>query len=147
MSTNSFIPPKRLLMGPSDAPPSVLNAMSQPLIGHLDPSFVQMMEEIKDMLRQVFLTENDTTIGCLCDQLVLARGNPLGDFGNASSHSWRNLPILLAGGGYKHGSHVAHDKENNTPFANLFVPLARRMGLELDQFGSSTKSTIRGLES
>ena len=42
--------------GPSDAPSSVLNAMSQPLIGHLDPSFVQMMEEIKDMLRQVFLT-------------------------------------------------------------------------------------------
>ena len=47
--------------GPSDAPPSVLNAMSQPLVGHLDPSFVQMMEEIKDMLRQVFLTENDMT--------------------------------------------------------------------------------------
>ena len=63
MSTNSFTPPKRLLMGPgpSDAPPSVLNAMSQPLIGHLDPSFVQMMEEIKAMLRQVFLTENDMT--------------------------------------------------------------------------------------
>jgi alanine-glyoxylate transaminase/serine-glyoxylate transaminase/serine-pyruvate transaminase len=57
------MPPKRLLMGPgpSDAPPSVLNAMNQPLIGHLDPSFVQMMEEIKDMLRQVFLTENDMT--------------------------------------------------------------------------------------
>ena len=63
MSTNSFTPPKRLLMGPgpSDVPPSVLNAMSQPLVGHLDPSFVQMMEEIKDMLRQVFLTENDMT--------------------------------------------------------------------------------------
>ena len=63
MSSNSFTPPKRLLMGPgpSDAPPSVLNAMGQPLIGHLDPSFVQMMEEIKDMLRQVFLTENDMT--------------------------------------------------------------------------------------
>ena len=63
MSTNSFTPPKRLLMGPgpSDAPPSVLNAMSQPLVGHLDPSFIQMMEEIKDMLRQVFLTKNDMT--------------------------------------------------------------------------------------
>ena len=47
--------------GPSDVPPSVLNAMSQPLVGHLDPSFVQMMEEIKDMLRQVFLTGNDMT--------------------------------------------------------------------------------------
>ena len=82
--------------------------------------------------------------GHLLDHTAILFGSNLG---NASSHSWRNLPILLAGGGYKHGSHVAHDKENNTPFANLFVPLARRMGLELDQFGSSTKSTIRGLES
>ena len=104
------------------------------------------MEVVRGTQRQP-LKQNDTTIGCLGDQLVPAGGNPLGDFGNASSHSWRNLPILLAGGGYKHGSHDAHDKENNTPFANLFVPLARRMGLELDQFGSSTKSTIRGLES
>ena len=47
--------------GPSDVPPSVLKAMSQPLVGHLDPSFIRMMEEIKDMLRQVFLTENDMT--------------------------------------------------------------------------------------
>ena len=47
--------------GPSDAPPSVLSAMSQTLVGHLDPSFVQMMEEIKGMLRKVFLTENEMT--------------------------------------------------------------------------------------
>ncbi len=47
--------------GPSDAPPSVLNAMSQPLVGHLDPSFIRMMEEIKDMLRKVFLTDNEMT--------------------------------------------------------------------------------------
>ena len=69
------------------------------------------------------------------------------NLGNASSHSWRNLPILLAGGGYKHGHHVAHDPDNNTPFANLFLPLAQRMGLEIEKFGSSTKPTIRGLES
>ena len=69
------------------------------------------------------------------------------NLGNASSHSWRNLPILLAGGGYKHGHHVAHDPDNNTPFANLFLPLAQRMGLEIEKFGSSTKSTIRGLQS
>ncbi len=68
------------------------------------------------------------------------------NLGNASSHSWRNLPILLAGGGYKHGAHVAHDKENNTPLANLFVPLAQRMGLEIDSFASSSASSIRGLE-
>ena len=80
----------------------------------------------------------------LLDHTAILFGSNLG---NASSHSWRNLPILLAGGGYKHGHHVAHDPDNNTPFANLFVPLAQRMGLEIEKFGSSTKSTIRGLES
>ncbi len=82
--------------------------------------------------------------GRLLDHTAILFGSNLG---NASSHSWRNLPILLAGGGYKHGHHVAHDPDNNTPFANLFVPLAQRMGLEIEKFGSSTKSTIRGLES
>ena len=82
--------------------------------------------------------------GNLLDHTACLFGSNLG---NASSHSWRNLPILLAGGGYKHGAHVAHDKENNTPFANLFVPLAQRMDLEIDSFGSSSASSIRGLES
>ena len=82
--------------------------------------------------------------GHLLDHTAVLFGSNLG---NASSHSWHNLPILLAGGGYKHGHHAAHDPENNTPFANLFVPLAQRMGVEIDQFGSSTASTIQGLES
>ncbi|HKS36534.1 MAG TPA: alanine--glyoxylate aminotransferase family protein [Verrucomicrobiae bacterium] len=59
----AFQPPPRLLMGPgpSNVAPSVLEAMSQPLVGHLDPAFVRMMEEIKTMLRQVFLTKNEMT--------------------------------------------------------------------------------------
>lgn len=58
-----FNPPPRLLMGPgpSNVSPSVLRAMSLPLVGHLDPVFVKMMEEIKAMLRQIFLTSNDLT--------------------------------------------------------------------------------------
>ena len=47
--------------GPSNVAPSVLKAMSEPLIGHLDPAFVNLMDEIKDMLRKVFLTENEMT--------------------------------------------------------------------------------------
>src|SRR5216110_637156 len=47
--------------GPSNVSPSVLQAMSRPLVGHLDPAFVKMMEEIKTMLRQAFLTENEMT--------------------------------------------------------------------------------------
>ena len=47
--------------GPSDAAPSVLKAMSMPLLGHLDPAFIQMMEEIKEMLRAVLRTRNPMT--------------------------------------------------------------------------------------
>ncbi len=68
------------------------------------------------------------------------------NLGNASSHDWHNLPIILAGGGFRHGSYLAHDAKDNTPLANLFVPLAQRMGLEIDRFGSSTSAGIRGLE-
>src|SRR5580765_7011381 len=59
----AFQQPKRLLMGPgpSDVAPSVLKAMSAPLLGHLDPVFVKMMDEIKAMLRDVFLTKNEMT--------------------------------------------------------------------------------------
>lgn len=47
--------------GPSDVPGSVLEAMRRPLVGHLDPSFINMMEEIKTMLRNVFVTKNEMT--------------------------------------------------------------------------------------
>jgi alanine-glyoxylate transaminase / serine-glyoxylate transaminase / serine-pyruvate transaminase len=59
----TFHAPPRLLLGPgpSAVAPSVLLAMSQPLIGHLDPVFVKMMEDIKAMLRAVFLTKNEMT--------------------------------------------------------------------------------------
>jgi alanine-glyoxylate transaminase / serine-glyoxylate transaminase / serine-pyruvate transaminase len=58
-----FVPPQRLLMGPgpSNVAPSVLQAMSAPLLGHLDPVFVKMMDEIKVMLREVFQTKNEMT--------------------------------------------------------------------------------------
>jgi alanine-glyoxylate transaminase/serine-glyoxylate transaminase/serine-pyruvate transaminase len=58
-----FSPPNRLLAGPgpSNVAPSVLRAMSLPLIGHLDPVFVKMMDEIKAMLRVVFMTKNEMT--------------------------------------------------------------------------------------
>jgi len=59
----SYFPPDRLLLGPgpSNAAPSVLQAMHHTLVGHLDPTFINMMEEIKSMLRHVFQTENEMT--------------------------------------------------------------------------------------
>ncbi len=78
----------------------------------------------------------------LLDHTTILFGSNLG---NASSHDWRNLPILVAGGGFRHGNYVAHDPQNNTPLANLLVALAQRMGVEIDRFGSSSSETIRGL--
>ena len=59
----SFKPPVRILMGPgpSDVPQRVLDAMARPTIGHLDPMFVEMMEELKTLLRYAFQTENALT--------------------------------------------------------------------------------------
>src|ERR1043165_5941263 len=60
---DKFVAPPRLLMGPgpSDVAPSLISSMSQTLVGHLDPVFVKMMEEIKTMLRAVFQTKNEMT--------------------------------------------------------------------------------------
>jgi alanine-glyoxylate transaminase/serine-glyoxylate transaminase/serine-pyruvate transaminase len=60
----SFIPPHRTLMGPgpSDVPQRVLDAMARPTVGHLDPAFVGMMEETKELLRYAFQTENSLTM-------------------------------------------------------------------------------------
>lgn len=79
----------------------------------------------------------------LLDSTAVLYGSNLG---NASSHNTKNLPIVLAGGGFKHGAYVAHDADDNTPLANLFVTLAQHMGVGIDQFGSSTKAGLAGLE-
>ncbi len=64
MAITSFNPPHRVLMGPgpSDVHPQVLAALARPTIGHLDPAFIEMMEEVKEMLRYAFQTGNDLTI-------------------------------------------------------------------------------------
>lgn len=64
MSFSSFIPPQRTLMGPgpSDVSPRVLNALSRPTVGHLDPTFIGMMDEVKQLLQYAFNTENKFTI-------------------------------------------------------------------------------------
>jgi hypothetical protein len=58
------------------------------------------------------------------------------NLGNASAHSTANIPLLLAGGGYRHGRHIAIDKGKHV-FSDLFVSLAQRMGAEVGQFGFS----------
>ncbi len=107
---------------------------------------LKIIEEAEFVAFNEFLTklrsieENGRT---LLDRTSVLFGSNLG---NASAHDWHNLPIIVAGGGYKHGGYVAHDTSNNTPLANLYVELAQGMGVEIDQFGSSTASGVKGLE-
>ncbi|HSI34455.1 MAG TPA: DUF1552 domain-containing protein [Tepidisphaeraceae bacterium] len=60
------------------------------------------------------------------------------NLGNSSSHDNNNLPILLAGGGFKHAGHVAFDRKNNTLLSNLFVRMLHHMNIEAKSFGAST---------
>ena len=64
MAIASFNPPARTLMGPgpSDIHPRVLQALSRPTIGHLDPRFVEMMDEVKELLQYAFQTKNALTM-------------------------------------------------------------------------------------
>jgi hypothetical protein len=71
----------------------------------------------------------------LLDQTVVFYGS---NMGNASAHTCDNLPILLAGGGFKHAGHLAFDRKDNKPLSNLFLRMLQQMGIPADRFGSST---------
>jgi hypothetical protein len=66
------------------------------------------------------------------------------NLGDANVHNCTNLPILLAGGGFKHGQHLAFDTTHNKPLCNLFVSMLQNMGVESEAFGSSG-GTLTGL--
>ncbi len=78
----------------------------------------------------------------LLDHTMVLYGSCMG---NANSHSNTNLPILLAGGGFRHAGHLAFDPANHPPLANLHVSMLQRLGLETDRFASST-GTLTGLD-
>jgi len=78
----------------------------------------------------------------LLDRTMILYGSNLG---NANTHVTTNMPTIFAGGGFKHGQHLAFDMQHNYPLPNLFVSMLQRMGLETDKFASAT-GTMRGLE-
>jgi hypothetical protein len=78
----------------------------------------------------------------LLDNTMVLYGSNMGD---SNTHDNTNLPILVAGGGFRHGSHLAFKQDDNTPLSNLFVSVLGRLGIEADAFGSST-GPLTGLE-
>lgn len=96
--------------------------------GFLFETFAKFLSDLKNTK-----VENDTS---LLDSTMVLLGSGMG---NASNHSNRNLPLLLAGGGLKHGQHRSYSKfnDNKTPACNLLLTMLNRFGVERDQFGDS----------
>ncbi len=105
-----------------------------------------------DKLRQLAIVEKATidewagflrrlkTGGLLDETMVLLTSN----LGNASSHDNKNMPVLFAGGGFKHGQHLAFDQKHNYPLPNLYLSALQRAGIETGSFATST-GTMDGL--
>jgi hypothetical protein len=103
----------------------------------IDEWHMKLLAELFDQLKAV-REEGEP----LLDRTMVLYGSNLG---NANTHVTTNLPTIFAGGGFKHGQHLAFDTTHNYPLPNLFVSMLQRMGLETDRFASST-GTMRGLE-
>ncbi|MEI6873050.1 MAG: DUF1552 domain-containing protein [Verrucomicrobiota bacterium] len=101
-----------------------LHIIESALMAELD-YFLERLSNMKDIGGSSLL-ENTT--------VVFGSG-----MGNASAHANTNLPLVLAGGGFKHGRHLFFPKQGRqqTPLCNLFVTLLQQMGIERDKFGSS----------
>ena len=138
------------LLGTSNVPP--IQGVSQ---GHHDLSHhgqdpakiaqlkileLEKMRTLRDFLTQLRNTQEEGE--SLLDRTMVFFSSNLGD---AGKHSVKNMPVLLAGGGFQHGQHLAFDENNHPPLCNLFVSMLHRMGVEADKFGSST-GTLTGLE-
>ncbi len=101
---------------------------------------IQQMKLFGELLAKLKGTQEQG--GNLLDRTIVMFGSNLG---NASSHDNKNLPIIVAGGGFRHGQHLAFDPKKNPPLSNLYVQFLRRLGADVSAFGSST-GTIPGFE-
>ena len=93
---------------------------------------VETMKTVHDLLTKLQQSKEDSD--SLLDRTTVFLGSNLGD---GSSHSTKNLPVLLAGGGFQHGQHLPFDPGNPPPLCNLYVSILQRLGMETDKFGTS----------
>jgi hypothetical protein len=113
-------------------------------IGQLRRVEEAMMKSIGGLIAKLKRTQEGGT--AVLSNTSILFGSSLG---NASNHNTSQLPILLAGGGFKHGQHLVvapkGDLKNSSPLSNLFVSMLQRMNIETDTFGTST-GTVTGLD-
>ena len=81
--------------------------------------------------------------GRLLDRTMTVLGSAMG---NASSHDSTNLPILVGGGRFKHGQHLAYDPKDAPPLCNLWLQILQELGMETERFGTSRKAGLPGFE-
>jgi hypothetical protein len=101
---------------------------------------IEIMKAFAGFLKK--LSGSDEDGSSLLDNTMVLFGSNLG---NASSHDTKNMPIILAGGGFDHGQHLAFDQQNNYALPKLYVSMLQRLGLEMDTFASCT-GTMDGLK-
>ena len=108
-------------------------------LGQLKTLETEKLKVLGDLLTKLKSSkEQDVS---LLDSTMVYFGSNLG---NASNHSCKNLPVLLAGGGFRHGQHLSFDAKKAPPLSNLYVSMLQNLGVEIDQFGSST-GTLTGI--
>jgi Protein of unknown function (DUF1552) len=139
-----------LLGGASTVPPIPGVTMAHHDLSHhgQDPAKIAQLKVVeieklkvfRDLLAKLKQTKEEGS--ALLDRTMVFFSSNLG---NASNHSCKNLPLLFAGGGFKHGQHLAFDPKSGPPLCNLYVSMLQRMGIESDKFGSST-GTLTGLD-
>jgi hypothetical protein len=95
----------------------------------------ELMKSFSSLLGD--LSERTESGSSLLDNTMIVFGSNLG---NANAHDWRNLPIIAAGGDFKHGRFVAHDKDRNVPLGNLYLTMLQKMGIMQDRFGTSSST-------
>jgi len=107
-----------------------------------DPAKIAQLKKIEWQIVEAFgslmaeLSARSDASGSLLDQTTVLFGSNLG---NANSHQPKDLPILVAGGGFRHGQHIAGGRTGaNAPLCNLFVTLLQNIGVEREAFGQST---------
>ena len=104
-------------------------------VRQLEQADRRQMALLRELVNELALANDGS--GRLLDNTMLLFGSNMGD---ANTHDNTNLPILLVGGGFRHGQHLEFSGDANTPLCNLFVSMLQRMDVEVDAFGSSTGS-------